>query len=49
MISVGKGNNYGLPSSYVLSILKEKGINIKRTDQGKDVEFVISNILEIAD
>ena len=49
VISVGKGNNYGLPSSYVLSILKEKGINIKRTDQGKDVEFVISNILEIAD
>ena len=41
LISVGKDNNYNLSNSLVLSILKQKDITIKRTDLGKDVEFVI--------
>ena len=39
IISVGKDNSYGHPSGEVLGILKEKNINIWRTDEMGDVVY----------
>lgn len=41
VISVGKGNRYGHPSSYALERMKEKGIDIFRTDLCGRVTFLI--------
>ncbi len=39
VISVGKGNAYGHPTTYALSILKESGCTIYRTDEIGTIEF----------
>lgn len=39
VISVGKDNSYGHPNEEVLSLLKEKNINILRTDERGDVIY----------
>jgi competence protein ComEC len=40
IISVGKNNRYGHPSSEVLDRLKSEGINILRTDEKKDILYI---------
>ena len=40
VISCGKGNHYGFPTSEVLNRLQNFGIQIKRTDEDGDVEFL---------
>ncbi len=40
VISVGRENSYGHPTSEVLEILKKYGINILRTDQIGDIKIV---------
>lgn len=40
VISVGKKNRYGHPSSLVLELLKKKGIEIARTDQDGEIEVI---------
>lgn len=44
VISVGKNNSYGHPSTQVLDLLKAKKIDIKRTDEEGNVVFRISNV-----
>jgi competence protein ComEC len=44
IISVAKNNRYGHPTPEVLSRLKEKGINILRTDQDGDVVYTCPEI-----
>ncbi len=39
VISVGKDNSYGHPSGEVLNLLKEKNINILRTDEKGDIIY----------
>jgi competence protein ComEC len=43
VISVGKNNSYGHPSSKVLEMLKAKNIKIKRTDENGNIVFRITN------
>ena len=41
VISVGKNNSYGHPSSKILDMLKAKNIKVKRTDEEGDIVFKI--------
>jgi len=43
VISVGKNNSYGHPSSKVLDMLKAKNIDIRRTDVEGDIIFKLPN------
>lgn len=40
VISCGKGNSYGHPSSQTLDILAEFGIEVLRTDESGSIEFI---------
>ena len=40
VISVGKKNSYGHPTSEILNLLKDRGIKTYRTDQDGDIEVV---------
>jgi competence protein ComEC len=44
IISVGRNNNYGHPNQEALQRLLSHGINIFRTDQGGDIEYICPNI-----
>lgn len=43
VISVGKNNRYGHPTTEIINILKALNIKIKRTDVDKDIIFKLSN------
>lgn len=40
VISVGKNNSYGHPAQEILTMLANKGVQVKRTDQEGDIEVV---------
>jgi len=44
IISVGKNNSYGHPAGELLERLKAKKINILRTDEKGDVEYICKNL-----
>ena len=47
VISVAKNNKYGHPAEETLNRLKEKNINILRTDESGDIRYDCQNIQEI--
>ncbi|MFA6160127.1 MAG: ComEC/Rec2 family competence protein [Parcubacteria group bacterium] len=44
IISVGKNNSYGHPAGELLERLKAKKINILRTDEKGDIEYICKNL-----
>lgn len=46
VISVGKNNSYGHPSSQVLDMLNAKNIKIRRTDTDGDVVLKVSKVIK---
>jgi len=44
VISVGKNNKYGHPTSFTLDLLKSKNIKTFRTDQNGDIEIISDGI-----
>ena len=47
LIGVGRKNKFGHPNQEVLERLKEKGIQIYRTDQNGEIQIIVKNNLKI--
>lgn len=47
LIGVGRKNKFGHPNQEVLERLKEKGIQIYRTDQNGEIQIIVKNDLKI--
>ena len=47
LIGVGRKNKFGHPNQEVLKRLKEKGIQIYRTDQNGEIQIIVKNNLKI--